>query len=61
MLSVEIKENDKVVGMLTAEQNSLRLVQEFFGISQIQIGEKSIRCSCRWWRLVRNRNLRRRP
>jgi hypothetical protein len=41
MLSVEIKENDKVVGMLTAEQKLFKTGSRgFFGMSKIQIGEK---------------------
>ena len=41
MLSVEIKENDKVVGMLTAEQKLFKTGSRgFFGMGKIQIGEK---------------------
>ena len=41
MLSVEIKENDKVVGMLTAEQKLLKTGSRgFFGMAKVQIGEK---------------------
>ena len=41
MLSVEIKENDKVVGMLTAEQKLFKTGSRgFFGMTKIQIGEK---------------------
>ena len=41
MLSVEIKENDKVVGMLTAEQKTFKTGSRgFFGMAKIQIGEK---------------------
>ena len=41
MLSVEIKENDKVVGMLTAEQKFFKTGSRgFFGMAKIQIGEK---------------------
>jgi hypothetical protein len=41
MLSVEIKEDDKVVGMLTAEQKLFKTGSRgFFGMGKIQIGEK---------------------
>jgi len=41
MLSVEIKENDKVVGTLTAEQKLFKTGSRgFFGMGKIQIGEK---------------------
>jgi hypothetical protein len=41
MLSVEIKENDTVVGMLTAEQKLFKTGSRgFFGMGKIQIGEK---------------------
>ena len=41
MLSVEIKENDKVVGVLTAEQKLFKTGSRgFFGMGKIQIGEK---------------------
>ena len=41
MLSVEIKDNDKVVGMLTAEQKLFKTGSRgFFGMAKIQIGEK---------------------
>ncbi|HXQ34644.1 MAG TPA: hypothetical protein VFC02_15225 [Anaerolineales bacterium] len=41
MLSVEIKENDQVVGMLTAEQKLFKTGSRgFFGMGKIQIGEK---------------------
>jgi len=41
MLSVEIKENDKVVGMLTAEEKLFKTGSRgFFGMGKIQIGEK---------------------
>ena len=41
MLSVEIKENDMVVGMLTAEQKLFKTGSRgFFGMGKIQIGEK---------------------
>lgn len=41
MLSIEIKENDKVVGMLTAEQKLFKTGSRgFFGMGKIQIGEK---------------------
>ena len=41
MLSVEIKENDKVVGMLTADEKNFKTGSRgFFGMGKIQIGEK---------------------
>jgi len=41
MLSVEIKENDKVVGVLTAEEKRFKTGSRgFFGMTKIQIGEK---------------------
>lgn len=41
MLSVEIKENNVVVGMLTAEQKLFKTGSRgFFGMGKIQIGEK---------------------
>jgi len=41
MLSVEIKENDKVVGMLTAAEKLFKTGSKgFFGMGKIQIGEK---------------------
>ena len=41
MLSVEIKEDDKVVGMLTAEQKLFKTGSRgYFGMGKIQIGEK---------------------
>lgn len=41
MLSVEIKENDQIVGMLTAEQKLFKTGSRgFFGMGKIQIGEK---------------------
>ena len=41
MLSVEIKEKDQVVGMLTAEQKLFKTGSRgFFGMGKIQIGEK---------------------
>ena len=41
MLSVELKENDKVVGMLIAEQKQFKTGSRgYFGMSKIQIGEK---------------------
>lgn len=41
MLSIEIKENDKVVGMLTADEKLFKTGSRgFFGMSKIQIGEK---------------------
>jgi hypothetical protein len=41
MLSVEIKENEKVVGMLVAEEKQFKTgSRSFFGMAKIQIGEK---------------------
>jgi hypothetical protein len=41
MLSVEIKENEKVVGILTAAEKLFKTGSRgFFGMSKIQIGEK---------------------
>ncbi|HEX9840338.1 MAG TPA: hypothetical protein VGA72_13390, partial [Anaerolineales bacterium] len=41
MLSVEIKDNDKVVGMLTADEKLFKTGSRgFFGMTKIQIGEK---------------------
>jgi hypothetical protein len=41
MLSVEIKDNEKVVGMLTAEDKVFKTGSRgFFGMGKIQIGEK---------------------
>ena len=41
MLSVEIKENERVVGMLTAEDKVFKTGSRgFFGMGKIQIGEK---------------------
>ncbi|MCA1900268.1 MAG: hypothetical protein LDL50_06125 [Chloroflexi bacterium] len=41
MLSVEIKENDKVVGVLTAAEKLFKTGSRgFFGVGKIQIGEK---------------------
>ena len=41
MLSVEIKDNEKVVGMLTAEEKLFKTGSRgFFGSGKIQIGEK---------------------
>lgn len=41
MLAVEIKENDKVVGMLAAEEKQFKTGSRgFFGMAKIQIGEK---------------------
>jgi hypothetical protein len=41
MLSVEIKENDKVVGLLTAAEKLFKTGSRgFFGMGKIQIGEK---------------------
>jgi hypothetical protein len=41
MLSVELKENDKVVGMLTAAEKLFKTGSRgYFGMAKIQIGEK---------------------
>lgn len=41
MLLVEIKDNEKVVGMLTAEDKVFKTGSRgFFGMGKIQIGEK---------------------
>jgi hypothetical protein len=41
MLSVEIKENDKVVGMLVADEKQFKTGSRgYFGMGKIQIGEK---------------------
>ena len=41
MLSVEIKDNDKVVGMLSADEKLFKTGSRgFFGMTKIQIGEK---------------------
>jgi hypothetical protein len=41
MLSVEIKENEKVVGILTAAEKLFKTGSRgFFGMSKIEIGEK---------------------
>lgn len=41
MLSVEIKENDNVVGMLTAAEKLFKTGSRgYFGMGKIQIGEK---------------------
>jgi hypothetical protein len=41
MLSVEIKENENIVGMLTAAEKVFKTGSRgFFGMSKIQIGEK---------------------
>jgi len=41
MLSVEIKENDKVVGQLAAPEKLFKTGSRgFFGMGKIQIGEK---------------------
>lgn len=41
MLSVEIKENDKVVGILQAAEKLFKTGSRgFFGMGKIQIGEK---------------------
>ena len=41
MLSIEIKENDKVVGMLTAPEKQFKTGSRgYYGMGKIQIGEK---------------------
>jgi hypothetical protein len=41
MLSVEIKEDDRVVGMLTAAEKVFKTGSRgYFGMAKIQIGEK---------------------
>ena len=41
MLSVEIKENDKVVGLLSAVEKAFKTGSKgYFGMGKIQIGEK---------------------
>ena len=41
MLSVEIKENEKLVGILTATEKAFKTGSRgFFGVGKIQIGEK---------------------
>ena len=41
MLSVELKENDKVVGTLTATEKQFKTGSRgYFGMGKIQIGEK---------------------
>jgi hypothetical protein len=41
MLSIEIKENDNVVGMLTAPEKQFKTGSRgYFGMGKIQIGEK---------------------
>ena len=41
MLSVEIKENDKTVGLLTAVEKAFKTGSKgYFGMGKIQIGEK---------------------
>ena len=41
MLTVEIKDNEKVVGLLTAEEKLFKTGSRgFFGMGKIQIGEK---------------------
>jgi hypothetical protein len=41
VLSIEIKEDDKVVGMLTAPEKLFKTGSRgYFGMSKIQIGEK---------------------
>ena len=41
MLEIEIKENEKVVGTLTAAENLFKTGSRgFFGMGKIQIGEK---------------------
>jgi hypothetical protein len=41
MISVEIKENDKMVGILTATEKQFKTGSRgYFGVGKIQIGEK---------------------
>ena len=41
MLSVEIKQNETVVGLLTADEKQFKTGSRgFFGMGKIQIGEK---------------------
>ena len=41
MLSIEIKENDQVVGMLSAPEKQFKTGSRgYFGMAKIQIGEK---------------------
>jgi hypothetical protein len=41
MISVDIKENEKVVGVLTADEKLFKTGSRgFFGMGKIQIGEK---------------------
>jgi hypothetical protein len=41
MLSIEIKQSDTVVGLLTAEEKQFKTGSRgFFGMAKIQIGEK---------------------
>jgi hypothetical protein len=41
MLSIEIKESDKVVGVVSAEEKHFKTGSRgFFGMAKIQIGEK---------------------
>jgi hypothetical protein len=41
MLSIEIKESEKVVGVLSAEEKNFKTGSKgFFGMGKIQIGEK---------------------
>ena len=41
MLSIEIKDNEKVVGMLTAAEKLFKTGSRgFFGMTKLQIGEK---------------------
>jgi len=41
MLSIEIKQSDTVVGLLTAEEKQFKTgSRRFFGMAKIQIGEK---------------------
>jgi len=57
MLSVEIKENEKIVGILTAAEKLFKTGSRgFFGMGKIQIGEKRYRFRCSWWKSVRSRS-----
>jgi hypothetical protein len=41
MLSIELKENDKIVGMLTAPEKQFKTGSRgYYGMAKIQIGEK---------------------
>ncbi len=60
MLSVEIKENDKVVGELAAAEKLFKTGSRgFFGMGKIQIGEKRYQGKFNWWKSVQNRKWKR--